>query len=139
MKFLVTLDGPQNARVPQALENLEKRITAVCNNWLADNFGVHRGNVSVVALGESDVVTDADQLLRLQARASSRFDVKWLIWSIEHDAWWAQDSCGYTKDKDTAGRYDFGEAVDIVMSANTSCGRIRSKKNPEEALCPDWR
>lgn len=66
-------------------------------------------------------------------------EVKWLIWSMEHNAWWAPDRKGYVKTKDEAGRYDFGEAVDIVMDANTSDGRYFSRKVPDETMCPDWR
>lgn len=65
-------------------------------------------------------------------------DVKWLIWSNEHNAWWAPNQKGYVRKKDEAGRYDFGLAVDLVMAANTSDGRYLKRQLPDETLCPDW-
>lgn len=65
-------------------------------------------------------------------------EVKWLIWSNEHNAWWAPNSKGYVKFKDKAGRYDFGEALDLVMAANTHDGMHRSSQLPDETMCPDW-
>jgi len=44
--------------------------------------------------------------------------MKFLIWSIEHNAWWAPDRCGYTSDVRAAGRYARSEAVAIVLDAN---------------------
>lgn len=43
---------------------------------------------------------------------------RWLIWSIEHDAWWMPNSRGYTKSRKGAGRYTFEEAIEIVEGAN---------------------
>lgn len=42
----------------------------------------------------------------------------YLIWSIEHDAWWAPGRVGYTRELAAAGRYDEGEARAIVADAN---------------------
>lgn len=43
---------------------------------------------------------------------------KWLIWSIEHGAWWDADRTGYVPQRDRAGRYSFEEARQIVKDAN---------------------
>lgn len=40
------------------------------------------------------------------------------IWSVEHNAWWRSDHCGYTKELDNAGLYDIDEARKIVHNAN---------------------
>jgi hypothetical protein len=44
--------------------------------------------------------------------------VKYVIWSFEHEAWWAPERRGYTEDLDQAGRYDDAEAHEIVANAN---------------------
>ena len=40
-----------------------------------------------------------------------------LIWSNEHQSWWAPNSRGYTCDPRKAGRYTKSEARDIVIGA----------------------
>jgi len=44
--------------------------------------------------------------------------VNYLIWSIEHGAWWGPNHRGYTQDVRQAGRYSFEVAQDIVNDAN---------------------
>jgi hypothetical protein len=41
-----------------------------------------------------------------------------LIWSIEHDAWWAPHRIGYTRELAEAGHYSEQEAREIVSRAN---------------------
>lgn len=48
---------------------------------------------------------------------------KFYIWSLEHNAWWKPNSCGYCHDISSAGIYSFAEATAIVKSANC-CGKI---------------
>lgn len=43
--------------------------------------------------------------------------MKYLIWSFEHDAWWAPDRRGYTEDIEKAGRYSKDEAGEIVTDS----------------------
>lgn len=43
---------------------------------------------------------------------------KWLIWSIEHNAWWAPKRNGYVEDVREAGQYSYDEAIEIVQKAN---------------------
>jgi hypothetical protein len=54
----------------------------------------------------------------------------YLIWSNEHVAWWAPDSCGYTVSIERAGRYSRTEAIDICKSANFSF--MQDTTNPDE-------
>ncbi len=54
---------------------------------------------------------------------------EWLIWSIEHGAWWAHQSCGYTKKRAETARYTYEEACRIVEDANKS-----SDDRPDEAM-----
>lgn len=42
----------------------------------------------------------------------------YVIWSFEHDAWWASGSWGYTPELAQAGRYSRAEADRIVANAN---------------------
>jgi hypothetical protein len=42
----------------------------------------------------------------------------YVIWSFEHEAWWAPDRCGYTTLLEQAGRYGEAEAKQIVAEAN---------------------
>jgi hypothetical protein len=42
----------------------------------------------------------------------------YLIWSIEHNAWWRPAKCGYTQTLSEAGRYSLLDAGDILMRAN---------------------
>ena len=57
--------------------------------------------------------------------------IPWLVWSIEHQAWWKPNRSGYTQKKEEAGRYEFYEAWSIVLSANEF-----SKENPNESMVP---
>lgn len=45
--------------------------------------------------------------------------MKYLIWSIEHKAWWRPNSFGYTRTLSEAGRYEEEKARLIVNRANT--------------------
>lgn len=60
-------------------------------------------------------------------------DEVWLIWSLEHEAWWKPGYAGYTDVKAEAGRYTFEEARKIVINAN----RYRGDATPYEAMLPD--
>lgn len=39
------------------------------------------------------------------------------IWSDEHKAYWRQNKCGYTEDKNTAGIYPFFQAWGMIHHA----------------------
>lgn len=59
---------------------------------------------------------------------------EWLIWSIEHDAWWAPDHKGYVERISNAGRYAYTEAMKIVHGANWEMRRNQDKVKPYEAM-----
>lgn len=42
----------------------------------------------------------------------------YVLWSIEHTAWWRPGRRGYTRDIRAAGRYERLEAREIVRDAN---------------------
>ena len=46
------------------------------------------------------------------------FSEAWIIWSFEHDAWWAANECGYTPKMLAAGVYTKQRADEIVEKAN---------------------
>ncbi len=54
---------------------------------------------------------------------------KWLIWSIEHNAWWRAQHAGYTAERINAGFYTFEEACKIVKGANIGLRNV-----PNEAM-----
>lgn len=56
---------------------------------------------------------------------------KWLIWSVEHSAWWAPDSRGYIRDRKYAGKYSFEEAAEICEGANR---HLKSDFPPNETM-----
>lgn len=56
-------------------------------------------------------------------------DKKFLIWSIEHGAWWMSHHSGYTVKRELAGEYFYEEACKIIKSAN-----INSIDTPNEAM-----
>lgn len=66
-------------------------------------------------------------------------DTKWLIWSIEHDAWWRHNSQGYTNILSGAGVYSYEQAVKIVTRADfgltcNNAGSNTHMNTPEEAM-----
>lgn len=42
----------------------------------------------------------------------------WVVWSFEHDAWWAPNEHGYVQQLAAAGRYTEAQAVEIERMAN---------------------
>lgn len=56
---------------------------------------------------------------------------KWLIWSTEHNAWWAPNENGYRIHRKDAGRYDYGVAREIVKEANVG------QDTPNESMVLD--
>ena len=63
-------------------------------------------------------------------------DADWLIWSVEHSAWWMPARNGYTIRYSEAGRYSFKEGIQICKKA----GFCRSNfsgydiKRPKETM-----
>ena len=71
-----------------------------------------------------------ERLIRatLEEPAAAKY---WLIWSMQHRAWWAPHSNGYTDQREKAGRYSYKEATDILEQANKF-----THNEPEEAMIP---
>jgi hypothetical protein len=59
-------------------------------------------------------------------------EMKWLIWSNEHTAWWRANHLGYCYSRAEAGRYTFEEACDVVKNANYALSN-----SPNEAMVAD--
>lgn len=55
----------------------------------------------------------------------------YIIWSIEHDAWWNWGERGYVNSRAAAGHYSFDRAIQIVQSGNYACHDINK---PNEAM-----
>jgi hypothetical protein len=45
-------------------------------------------------------------------------EIKFLLWSNKHSAWWRPDSRGYTENRDEAGRYTEAEALERVLASS---------------------
>lgn len=58
-------------------------------------------------------------------------DNLWLIWSIEHNAWWGKNETGYVQKKEDAGEYSYDLACEIVSRANRW-----TENKPSEAMIP---
>lgn len=56
-----------------------------------------------------------------------------LIWSNEHNAWWAPNDRGYTQSRPHAGEYPLDRAIDICIRANR---HLKPGKPPHEAVVP---
>src|SRR5258705_490703 len=47
--------------------------------------------------------------------------ISYLLWSLQHTAWWKPNAQGYTGDRREAGRYTQAEAVEHVVNS-AMCG-----------------
>jgi hypothetical protein len=54
--------------------------------------------------------------------ASGNLAKQYIIWSIEHNAWWNANRNGYTRSRECAGRYSLEEAEEICSHANECTG-----------------
>ena len=53
-------------------------------------------------------------------------DLRWMIWSNEHRAWWRPSSCGYTRKIEEVGLYSYAEAKSICFLSHF------------RGFCTDW-
>ena len=63
---------------------------------------------------------------------------RYCIWSFEHEAWWAPNRCGYTRDLAAAGRYDAAEAGHILADANIVREEERAIHETQAAAWFEW-
>ena len=63
-------------------------------------------------------------------------DQLWLIWSVEHSAWWKPAQIGYTIKLSEAGRYAFQTAVNICRVAGFRRSNFSHQdiKTPNETM-----
>lgn len=57
----------------------------------------------------------------------------WLIWSIEHNAWWRENEQGYCFNTFEAGKYTFKKAYTICNRANFY---LSGSENLKEIMVP---
>jgi len=57
--------------------------------------------------------------------------MNYLVWSIEHGAWWKANGNGYTVNRTEAGRYTLDEALDCVRSGTID------RDIPEDSIVPE--
>lgn len=58
--------------------------------------------------------------------------MKYLIWSNEHNSWWAPNHGGYVDRAESAGRYSKDEALKICNGANFAWDTDKLKNIPNE-------
>lgn len=58
----------------------------------------------------------------------------WLIWSLEHAAWWNPNGVGYCVKRSDAGRFTLEVARELVRLANLQVG---DGEEPQEAMILD--
>jgi hypothetical protein len=61
-------------------------------------------------------------------------DTEYVIWSIEHQAWWPASCMGYVETLALAGRFSHKEAAAIVARANYPPGTFHECMIPVEAF-----
>lgn len=63
-------------------------------------------------------------------------DLRWMIWSNEHNAWWRPNSCGYTDLIEQAGLYSYDEAKSICFPPHFR--GTASDWPPPEIMVAEW-
>lgn len=58
----------------------------------------------------------------------------YVIWSLEHSAWWRDNWCGYTRELALAGVYDEDDSQKILDRANYPPGRFNECRIPIETV-----
>lgn len=105
---------------------------------VADKF------IGKVESGRARSVETYSDMKKLKAEATLIKDIitgketvkEWLIWSIEHNAWWCENQKGYTEDIENAGKYSYETAIQIVKGANYFEGQ-RYNENTKGAVKPN--
>ena len=120
-----------------------KEVKNILCDWTTRRVGGNPSEVTFVhkfsdSSGETDVqnVATIDRVeidfgtsIKDEVVPKTEDDTEWIIWSIEHDAWWAPNHNGYVKKRKQAGRYSYFEACQIVRGAN-----IGEHDKPNEAM-----
>ncbi len=55
---------------------------------------------------------------KMNINHEERMDSYYVIWSTEHNAWWKENKCGYSKALDEAGLFSFKDANSVCIKAN---------------------
>ncbi len=64
-------------------------------------------------------------------------NIKFYIWSNQHEAWWKPAKRGYTEKIEKAGVYSLEEAIEICNGANWNIGaEAKGFLVPDEAMVP---
>lgn len=67
-------------------------------------------------------------LLTAYQEDKSEMTTIYLVWSMEHNCWWAPAHNGYVSKREEAGRYTYEQADEIVRGANEHCNPDRPKE-----------
>ena len=91
-----------------------------CGAYLQGGETKHRPDCWLATTAPADLRAQLDTpAVMLVVLEAARELPKWyVIWSIEHTAWWRPGRCGYTEVLAEAGRYSRAEAHAILVDAN---------------------
>lgn len=81
----------------------------------AKEYGAERIRHELAGVTGPGIETPEDWVVEARLKNAKDF----MIWSIEHGAWWGPNHAGYVSDPKEAGRYSFDEAIDIVNNPHT--------------------
>ena len=85
---------------------------------------------AVVAISSPEFATAVDEFRLEMVRLST--GKNWLLWSVEHKAWWRADEKGYCWSVENAGRYTLDEATAICELQ----GSNKARTNPDTVVQP---
>lgn len=86
-------------------------------------------NAEEMTLSLENVTHHGEPIGNWQVTVRNADAPEWIIWSHEHQGWWAPNERGYVQKRKDAGRYTYAKALEIVEGANRML-----KDAPNEAM-----
>lgn len=79
-------------------------------------FRIPQGEHEVTVISSEGIEPGVLRDNTIEMRPKEEKEPEYVIWSHEHNKWWAANSSGYTDDLAQAGRYGFRFAADIALN-----------------------
>lgn len=119
--------------IKKLIQNSGDKLTHREKDVLEMRFGIRDGKTHTLEETGREFGVTRERVRQIEAKAlmimRSGERKEWIIWSIEHQAWWGPNGMGYLAMRADAGRYTFEEACRIVTGAN-----IGQHDIPNEAM-----